>query len=162
MHNLLSITLFFLFITPATKSTSPESKADLLAGSTQKSWHLAARTPEPAEASCRTASAHSQDNTWTFYTNGTFTYDNGSITEDSTCDGPGCCSDLANLEGSWQLKSAGEDLVITALRLRESPEAIDPVVLIDASILVLEEDRLRLSQKHPETGIETIFEFRTR
>jgi hypothetical protein len=162
MNTLLSLFLLLsIFVSPVA-SVPVESKAALLAGSTQKDWYLASQTPEPVMAPCQSSSPQSMDNTWTFYADGTFIYNNGAVTEDDSCNGADCCSDLANLEGSWELKGAEEGLTITATKLQESQESIGAVTLLDARILLLEEGRLRLSQKHSETGIETIFEFKTR
>jgi hypothetical protein len=162
MNTLLSLFLLVsIFVSPV-EPVPVETKAILLAGSTQKAWYLTSKTPEPAMAPCQSSSPQSMDNTWTFYADGTFTYNHGAVTEDADCNEPGCCSDLANLEGSWELKGAEEGLTITALKLQESQESIGAVTLMDARILLLEEGRLRLSQKHPETGVETVFEFKTR
>ncbi|MEM7108437.1 MAG: hypothetical protein AAF519_09440 [Bacteroidota bacterium] len=72
-----------------------------------KKWKNTKRSSDEEDdhPSCRIEHEKNQDNFWFFYLGGDFEFSNGEITEDDTCMSAPCCSDLANLRGSWTIET---------------------------------------------------------
>ena len=76
------------------------SQETLLTDNVSKSWRITMSTRDTIKtlnATCKTTSVQNLDNKLVFTKGGAFRYDNGTITEDVSCQVNGCCSDLANL-----------------------------------------------------------------
>lgn len=121
------------------------SPITFLTNGTQKTWYLAAETPEEDMPSCKASSPQSMDNTYTFYADGRFEFDNGEITEDSDCMDEGCCSDLVSFTGTWEFNNGGKSIKIFALHKKGDPAYVLNEILFEADVELLEEDKLIIS-----------------
>src|SRR6185312_9869651 len=70
-----------LILTECTKHESTPSKAELLTGNSNKSWNISFSSYDEIETdeSCKAVNSFNADNVWTFKTNGTFEFNNGSV-----------------------------------------------------------------------------------
>jgi hypothetical protein len=123
--------------------TPPPTKTELLTGGTQKSWSIFSQSPEPACSS-------STDDRWTFFSDGTFQYDRGTVTESED----GECSDLINFEGSWAFESAETKITIIALRPTGSTDEIDPLTVASGTLTELTSDRLIITAPGSQGSVE--------
>ncbi len=149
------IILFFLF---TGNQYSPE---ELLSGTGQKTWYLTAMSPDKSGA-CSISSVHCQDNSWTFYSDGSFEYDHGALTIDPECEGEGCCSDMVNLVGKWELTNNKVGLKLTTLHEKGKPENIFSVVLFDAVFKQMEGNQFVLTQSDPKSAQSYTFSFQAK
>jgi hypothetical protein len=127
---LLILTLISIFACDNEESTPAPSNSDFLTSGSQKSWYIFSGTPG---SPCGSAS-----DSWTFFANGTFTYNHGTITDDAT----NPCGDLVNLEGTWQFSS--DETTITVIALREAGSNTNnlSLTLMEDKITTLDNDRL--------------------
>ena len=130
--NLLILTLLLTILSceKDEREITPPSKTELLTNGNQKSWFVFSSSPDDACSS-------SADDSWTFFSDGTFEYDHGDVTE-----GDDGCGDLINFEGSWTFTNEESDITIVALRATGSTDNMDPLTVVDGSLTVLTEDRL--------------------
>jgi hypothetical protein len=137
-----------------------DSRRDLVSGTFNKAWFLFAITPESQTATCKSSSAISRDNTYTFFADGRFAFDHGTITEDPNCTQENCCGDFVNLEGMWEFTNNETGLRVTVLR--EAGAIVDgqKFILYDCAIDLLTEDVLKISQVNPLTKKRHSVEFR--
>lgn len=131
------------------KESGP-SNTDLLTNGSSKSWNVTSESPEDSEEGCRPSSERVKDNTWIFNSDGTFTFDHGTITESGTC------GDFVNLSGTWTFKNSEKGLVLIALKNTSTGEIFDdPEPLFDAEIAKLTKDELTL--KDPTDNYQMTF-----
>jgi hypothetical protein len=135
-------------------NNSDPGKATLLAGDHSKQWSIS----NPSSNSCSNAEMIFGDNSFTFYSNGTCEYNNGSVTVDSQCKS-NCCSDLVNFTGKWKFASNQTRLVVTALESTDDPGMILNVIVFDAAISRLDEDVLILTGENTTTHKKETLEF---
>jgi hypothetical protein len=121
----------------------PPSKTELLTGGTQKSWSVFSSTPE---APC----SSSADDKWTFFSNGTFEYDHGDVTESEDSE----CGDLINFEGTWAFESEETKITIIALRPTGSDEEIDPLTVASGTVTELTSDRFVITGPGSQGSLE--------
>ena len=159
---LLMMCLTWFDYSGESKKDSTEDRTALLAGTTQKSWYLVASSLVSPKASCNASAAMSLDNTYTFYANGTFEFDHGTIIDDADCKSEDCCSDLVNITGTWQFTNDQTNLVITALHEKNEPDNKFAFEMYNGAIDQLSDGVLKFSQTDPETNTLYIFEFRKR
>jgi hypothetical protein len=121
------------------------TKGELLAGEESKIWVLFATTPE--EEDCPEGAAHESDNTWTFFADGTFEFDHGTVTEDPVCQS----SDTKNLTGVWEISEDDMHLEMTISFATDFPEMIfteDENGYLNSTIVQLDENKLILSEEY--------------
>ena len=165
MNNLIFITSLIAWLGLADKPTAlmfSDDKKILLTGAGEKSWYLYSTTPENNFGSCSVSSDISKDNSYTFHSNGTFEFDHGQLTEDVGCQGEECCGDFKNMVGTWTFNNFQKGLKVVALHPKDEPDSGEKVVLFNATIELLEEGVLRISQADPETNTSVTIEFRKR
>jgi hypothetical protein len=131
-----------------------DDKLQFLTNGNSKSWILV-KSPE---AECKQSSKIAEDNLYTFYANGTFEFDHGTLTEDSSCDD--CCNDFVNIVGEWKFTGNKKGLRVTTLHEKGNKANAKTMVIYDATIDQLSEDVLIISQKDKETGTTYTMEFR--
>jgi hypothetical protein len=90
----LIIPFLFVVILACDDDENP-SKTQLLTNGSSKNWVMAASTSSDAECGSPQAD-RVKDNTWTFYADGKFMFDHGTVTE------AGDCGDLRNTTGTWE------------------------------------------------------------
>jgi hypothetical protein len=149
--------LFAIFISllPVLQQADANS---LLTGKSAKLWTLHAST---AATDCPVTNRIHSDNTYTFYSNGTFEFDHGAITEDPNCK-ENCCSDMVNLIGTWKFRNGKKGIRVWSTGERGNDGNKFNLVLFDAIIEVLDEQTLRLRQTDPETKAINTIEFRSK
>lgn len=131
------------------------TKAEMLASEESKVWLLFAITPE--EDPCAEEEEYMSDNTWTFFADGTFKFDHGTVTESEICQS----SDFINLTGSWEISEDGTEFASYLLSATDNPEDVYPegeVEYIIGTIVLLEENKFLLSTVFEE--ITYTYEFR--
>jgi len=139
---------------------SAQDQTLLLSSVNSKSWYLYTSLPESTVSSCKSSSKISLDNTYTFYANGTFEFDHGTVIEDPSCQDEGCCSDFINLSGTWKFTNDQTGIVITALNERGYPDHKVNIELYNGTISELTESSFKISQVDPETKVLHTIEFR--
>lgn len=144
---LMILTLISIFACDRGTTPAP-TKTDFLTSGSQKSWYPFSSTPDDA---CGSIS----DDTWTFFANGTFTYDHGTITEDVNNN----CGDLINLEGSWEFSNNETTLTVTGLREAGASTDNLSLTLMQGDVTLLDNDRLVVSTTGPNS-VQYIIEFR--
>lgn len=85
---------------------SKKTKTELLTGGSSKSWYITAETPEEEDPNCRPSADREKDNSWTFYADGKFVFDHGTITETETC------GDVINFTGTWEFTNNETGIII--------------------------------------------------
>ncbi len=109
------IPVLFLSVFACDDDDAP-SKTELLTNNSSKSWNLTAATDDDEEdEGCSTGSERNKDNTWVFYGDGKFIFDQGVVTETETC------SDLKNITGTWSFQEGETKLRIFALYNTDDP-----------------------------------------
>ena len=136
-----------------------QDNAALLTGGNHKAWQLVSHTPEQPGATCKSSHPIASDNMYTFFADGSFSFDHGSITEDQQCDNEDCCSDMVNMIGTWKFANSGKGLVIKVLYEKENPDNKFTLTLFSATIEQLNENVLRFNVVVSETGVKNVFEF---
>ena len=140
---LLIFALTLFFACNDEKDDPARSKTELLTGGNLKSWYLFSSTPEEP---CSSAI----DDSWIFFSNGSFEYNHGVVTEDET----GECGDLVNIEGTWEFENNETTLTIIALREKGSTSNSTPLTLLQGEINVLDDGRLVVTATNPSTSAE--------
>ena len=143
--------IFILTVLIISKSNTPNftsSKTTLLTKGTQKSWRISSITPDE---SCSSSS----DDQWIFFANGSFEFNHGVITDDKTNE----CSDMVNIIGTWEFANNESKLKINALHEKGNTANAVTMTILDASILVLNDDQLKLLQTDPASGATATIEF---
>ena len=130
-----------------------ETKLTLLTGNSNKSWYYYMPDLNSSEQKIFA------DNTYTFFSDGSFEFDHGSVIEEAGCK-KDCPGDLVNFEGKWEFTNNETGLRITALHEKGNAANAHTMVLYDATIVSLTETSLVLDQKDPETKISYRIEFR--
>jgi hypothetical protein len=133
-----------------------DDRITLLTGAGKKSWSLYALTPVATD--CKPSQVVSSDNAYVFYADGTFEFDHGLITEDSSCDT--CCTDFVNIIGQWKFTSNQGGLKVTILHERGNKGNASTRTLYDGTIDQLDEGVLKISQTEKQTNTRYSFEFR--
>lgn len=128
-------------------------KKDLLAGTTQRGWYLHSMTPDERCSS-------SADDTWTFFPDGSFEYDNGTITEEVTNEGG--CSDFADLLGSWELSENETHLTVIAESRKDDPSTTFNLTIMEGTLKTVSDDKLIIEATDPSTNEKATVEFRRR
>ncbi len=144
------------------KGNSEAEKKELLASTTKKTWQLVATTPESELYSCQPLGSVLYDNSWIFHQDGAFEFDHGSVTEDPDCMDAGCCTDLINLVGTWQLIENGTKIVLIATHKKGDRSFEINQELLKANIDLLNETTFKFSQVDESTGEKKSFEFRVK
>lgn len=147
-------------ITSKNESTTIEDRIQLLTNGSQKSWYLHSITPNNETGSCALSHPMAMDNAYIFFADGTFEFDHGSITDDPTCKGDNCCSDLINLVGTWKFTNSQKNLRIVTAHEKNNDSNVLQQVLCSGSIDQLTEEVLKVSQTSSETNIRFTLEFR--
>jgi hypothetical protein len=150
---LILVELSFSVLSPTT-SYALTDPLDLT-GTASKSWTLYSTSNQ-----VQCSPSIQSDNTYTFFVDGTFEFDHGSIIEDSECRGDNCCSDLVNLVGTWQFVNGQSHIKVTADHEKGNSSNQLPVTLFDANVIILNENILQLSQLDTLTNEMIVFEFR--
>jgi hypothetical protein len=96
----------------ACKEDDAPSKLQLLTNGSSKSWYVSSIT---GLSECGDTDMM-KDNTWTFYSDNTFTYDHGTVT------GSGDCEDLVNFTGTWVFEDEETHIRIVGLYNTDDPE----------------------------------------
>ncbi|ELR73398.1 hypothetical protein C900_04250 [Fulvivirga imtechensis AK7] len=141
----LSILLVALWFCFTSEDNSIQSDSSLLTNGSQKSWYLAAKSPEGKHLSCKATSPQSMDNKYIFFADGKFELDHGEITEDPDCVDEGCCIDPVSIAGTWRFINEGGGLEVKALHKKDDKDYTLDHVLFEGVIQTLEEDRLVIS-----------------
>ncbi|HEY8937838.1 MAG TPA: hypothetical protein VIM65_21585 [Cyclobacteriaceae bacterium] len=141
---------------------SVDDRTMLLASASSKSWYIYSTTPETDHPTCLSTHAISIDNTYTFYANGTFEFDHGTVTESPGCTSDECCSDLVNFTGTWKFTNNQNSIVITGLAEKGNPANKFNLELYNGAISQLDDAVLKFTQRDPETNILHTIEFRKR
>jgi hypothetical protein len=128
-----------------------KSKEELLTGGSSKSWNIVFDSSDESEddPSCTVSATKNTDNQWIFNVDGSFRFNNGTITEVEDCED--CCSDIIDLIGYWELLDNGGRLKITATASVEEDNVNVPfddeevlgnskLVKLTESEMVVEED----------------------
>ncbi len=94
------------------KEAKSPSREELLTGNSTKSWNITSSIFDADEEheTCKSTSPINTDNKWMFSKDHSFEFNNGIITEGDDC--TGCCTDFANLKGTWSLFSNEDSLSI--------------------------------------------------
>jgi VCBS repeat-containing protein len=120
------------------------SKKELLTGGTHKDWYVYSSSPEDRCAS-------GVDDTWTFFADGSFAYDHGTITEDEQ----GECGDLINFEGTWEFSSDETGITVIALRAAGAAEDMgESITVLGGNITTLTNDRMVVTLEDNSASIE--------
>ncbi len=152
--SLIIVAAFSLFFACDKEEESPVvSKKDQLTGTTQRGWYVYAMTPDERCSS-------SADDTWTFFPDGSFEYDNGTITDDITNDGG--CSDFADLLGSWELTENETHLTIVAESTKDDPSTTFDLTIMQGTITSMSDEKFILAATDPSTNAQATIEFRRR
>ena len=126
------------------EQTPSPSKTELLTGGASKTWYVFSTTPDDRCAS-------GSDDTWTFYADGTLTYDHGTVTEDEQ----GECSDLINFEGTWSFANNETVITIIALRAAGASEDMDePLTIASGTVTTLTGDRMVITLQDQSATVE--------
>jgi hypothetical protein len=134
----------------------------LLTDGIDKTWYIYSSFPEGVNSTCDETHIIQADNTYIFYSNGTFEFDHGEIVEDTNCTSEDCCSDLVNITGKWKLRNNDKKLRIVAEYETGNKSNALQLTLFDATIDYLDENVLKLSQVDSETNVTYTYEFRKR
>lgn len=95
MKNTVYFILLIFLLSGCDDDKDGASRTALLTGGSSKQWNITAQTPANDDPNCGPSQAYAQDNTWTFFADGDFTFDRGAIFENETC------GDFGNFEGTW-------------------------------------------------------------
>jgi hypothetical protein len=140
MKRSIAIFAYVVFMVACSKDEEV-SKHHLLTNGNTKDWNVIAETPESPKESCRPTAAHAIDNTLSFSSDGTFKYDNGTLTEGEDC------SDLINLTGEWKFTDNESNLLITSSYETGNPShTFDGDTLVFGSIETLTASALVIGQ----------------
>ncbi len=126
------------------------SQETLLTANVSKSWRITMNTRDTIKtlnATCKTTSIQNLDNKLVFTKGGAFRYDNGTITEDVSCQVNGCCTDLANLIGNWIIRNDSLVVTVNARIDNGVTTSVREGKLFYGKITKLEEKQLVLSNK---------------
>lgn len=105
----LSVLLFGGYpIGKSPNGSAIENKVTLLAGTSSKDWKVSAFSSDADPSICNSSSAVLQDDTYTFYTDGTYKYDAGELLFLS---GDECVTDESAI-GSWNFNESKDSLLI--------------------------------------------------
>ena len=148
MTKKILIISLILFLSACDKDKDNEtpipSKTELLTAGSQKDWYIFSSTPESPCPS-------SVDDTWTFFADGQFEFDHGTVTEDEGEE----CGDFVNLEGTWEFSSDEKNITIVALRAKGSTEDFDTPVTIGSGVITeLTEGRMVVTSPDGEESYE--------
>lgn len=147
--------LFLFFISSLSPGLgSVGTRTAVLTDGAAKSWSLYSQTPA---GNC---SSITMDNSYTFHSDGTFTFDHGAVIRNSSCVGESCCSDMVNIIGTWRFSEDEQTISIKGLRDADDPSNAFNVTLFEGTIAQLDENVLKINQKNPGNGIVYTFEFR--
>lgn len=111
-----------------------DTKRQFLTANSSKAWAL-----NTSDTACADVSS---DNTYTFFADGTFRFDHGSVVEDPECSD----NDLVNISGEWKLLKGDKILRIIGSHQTDKANNSMETVLMEGSIELLNEDVLRISQ----------------
>jgi hypothetical protein len=140
--------LFFTVISCEQKDeVTPVSKEKLLAGEVSISWRLTSSSRDTIKTlspSCKTNSIKNADNKFVFSKGNAFEYDNGTITQDETCQ-VNCCSDLADLIGNWLIRNDSLRVTVNARIDNGVKTPIQEGIILYGKINKLDENELTLS-----------------
>ncbi len=154
-NHLLFYSLFLFMIACGQKdSVIPVSQEKLLTADVSKSWRITANSRDSTKnlsPSCKTSSIQNTDNKLIFTKGGVFQYDNGTITEDVSCQISGCCSDLADLLGNWVIRNDSLVITVNARIDNGLTTPIKEVKLSTGKIQKLEENEMILSNTYVVT-----------
>lgn len=144
----LTLLLAVILLTGCSDKDEEKSKtpAEYLTGSGSKSWNFIEVTPDDEDPGCAVDAAFMRDNKLTFFANGDYEFDNGTVTNHDCeeCE----CSDLLNLYGTWSfpttstLKVMAEGLLVDG----EREPSDDTEVLLNATIVKLTDTELVISE----------------
>jgi hypothetical protein len=111
--------LLILVVVFACKDDEKEekTKTQLLTNGSSKAWNITDESPLDEDPNCRPTAEYILDNSWTFYADGKFTYDHGTVTDSESC------GDLINFFGTWTLTN--NESVFTI----EADESFSPLVI---------------------------------
>ena len=120
------------------------SKKELLTGGTHKDWYVYSINPDDRCAS-------GVDDTWTFFADGSFAFDHGTITEDEQ----GECGDLINFEGTWEFSADETEVTVIARRAAGASEDMDEsITILNGTITTLTADKLVVTFPDNSASIE--------
>ena len=125
--------LVFIGLLACSDDESP-SKTQLLTNGSFKAWFISTAP----NSDCEGIENMSNDNTWTFFNDGKFTFDRGTVTE------AGDCSDIKNVTGTWKFEENETKIRIhVSYNTDDSSDIIDQE-LVFASIVELAADKMVL------------------
>jgi hypothetical protein len=142
---------FFIVTTGSWCVCADYSTIALLTNNSQKSWVI-------SSISSGSACSSSSDDSWIFFANGTFEYNHGTVTEDATNE----CSDFVNYVGTWEFTNNEAGLRIKALHEKGNASNAIEMTIMDATIVVLDESQLKVTQADPSGGGSVTIQFNKR
>jgi hypothetical protein len=144
---LLIASMMLVAIACSKDEDKPVSKKELLTNNSSKSWNITDETPADLEPGCGPSSDGAKDNTWTFYADGKFTFDHGTVVEESESS----CSDFINITGTWSFTDNESKLLIVAEKDTDNPDEVrDAETIFHADIKKLTKDALVLASSGTE------------
>jgi hypothetical protein len=132
----LLIPALFIFLLACDDDEAP-SKTQLLTNNSSKNWNITADSSDDEEEDpgCLVEGAMNMDNTWTFYSDGKFTYDHGEVIEAEGC------SDLKNLTGTWSFLEDEKKLKIFILYNTDDVTDVFNSELFTADLIEISADK---------------------
>jgi hypothetical protein len=130
----LLIPVLFISLLACDDDESP-SKLQLLTNGSSKGWVMA-NSEEHDEECGSPQSDRVKDNTWTFFADGKFMFDHGTITDS------GDCSDIRNTTGTWEFLENETMLKVFAAYDTDDPEHEINMTLFTGTIKTLTETTL--------------------
>ena len=113
---LLSV-LFIQSIGKYKQNTTLESYSLYLSGGSSRQWNVVDNYPKDTSASCNFPSIRSVDNTYTFFSTNTYSFDHGGILQQSKND---YCIDSENYLADWYFIENGTKLVNQIIKVNNS------------------------------------------
>jgi hypothetical protein len=143
----LLLPAIFVFLLACDDDEAP-SKTELLTNNSSKSWNVTGDSSDDEDdEGCSVNSERSKDNTWTFYSDGKFTYDHGEVTETETC------GDFKNITGTWSFLEDEKKLRIFILYNTDDPTDVLNDELFSANLIEISADKFVLEND----GIQLTF-----
>jgi hypothetical protein len=135
----LLIPVLFLFLLACDDDEAP-SKTELLTNNSSKNWNITADTSDEEEEDpgCLVGGAMNMDNTWTFYSDGKFTYDHGEVVEAEGC------VDFKNLTGTWSFLEDETKLRIFLLHDTDDPTDVLNSELFSVNLIEISAEKFVL------------------
>lgn len=153
--------LFFIVLlalsVSCNKDKDPEPSADsptimeYLAGTHSKDWVITQSLPLDSDPACRPSSEMLQDNTWTFFKDSTFIFDNGVITEQQGAS----CSDALNFKGRFGFLENNSRIWLRTTYIIDTSTPHDEP--LDTFLIYRIDHTQIILISHAPSGMDTIF-----